>query len=377
MSPLTADPVGPALASAVTGLDLVALLLLLHVWVVVVGLTAATDSRSGIDWADRRIHLRLWQYAILTLAATVLVWLPFAVGTYPFLENSPFGSGRSPVVLVAVGGVLVGGGCYFFGGFLTALRSLVALRLAERVDAGAVDRGRVVVSGRVVPLGDPLESPLTGREAVWYVLEADREASSDDGGDSNVGTDEWLSRSGFEYSAAPPRVLEDRREPFAIDGEAGRVVVDPAGATCRLERTASKRLTADEQPPEPLAAPLRDLPEFEPSDVSRTVYESTLEAGETATVLGVARPSERDGAELEENVENVASGSREVRPSTVADVPTVTAGGSRSSFVVRAGSERQLARHLRETIAGCLLAAIAMTASGIALLWWLAGHGLP
>ncbi|WP_222918772.1 E3 ubiquitin ligase family protein [Natrinema sp. SYSU A 869] len=352
MGPLAATAIGATSASAITGLDLAVLLLLLHVWGFVVGVDVYNDdAASGLDWATRRIHVGTRPYAVLMLVATVIVWLPFAVGSYPFLGNAPIGRSRGVVVPVAVGGLLVGSGFYFLGGLLTTLRSYATLRRATSTAPGAADHGLVAVSGRVVPLREPLVAPLTGRDAVWYRLTATT-TSSKDAKKPGGGADDSLFRSVLTYSTDPARVIADQRTSFALEADTGRVVVDPTDAACRLERPVSKRVAADESLPEPLATRLWESADLETSDRDRRYRESVLEVGETATVLGIAE-SEGGGTSI------------------------VATDDSIADFVVAPGGERQVARALRETIAGCVFATVVLTGGGFALLWWLAGHGLP
>ncbi|AFO56054.1 MULTISPECIES: GIDE domain-containing protein [unclassified Natrinema] len=352
MASLTASAIGTVTAAAISGLDLVVLLGLLHVWGLVVGIDAANDNvLSGLDWARRRFHVGTRLYALLMLGATVVVWLPFAVGSYPFFGAGPVGGSQRVIVPIAVGGLLVGSGWYFLGGLLTTLRSYVSLRRATVTDAGAVEGGLVAVSGRVAPLREPLEAPLTGCDAVWYQLAATTLRSADDE-DWPGGAADSLLRSVMTYSTDPPRLLADRRTPFAIETDTGRVVVDPTAAACRLERTASRRIAADERPPEPLASRLREAADFEISDRDRCYREGALAVGETATVLGVADSA--DGR-----------------------VSIAATDDWRTDFIVAPGGTREVARALRETIGGCALAAVVLIGSGTAFLWWFAGHGLP
>ncbi|QCW02208.1 GIDE domain-containing protein [Natrinema pallidum] len=352
MDSLAASSTGPATAAAISGLDLVVLLGLLHVWGLVVGIDAANDDvLSGLDWTRHRLHVGTRLYALLMLGATVVVWLPFAVGSYPFFGTGPVGGSRRVIVPIAVGGLLVGSGWYFVGGLLTTLRSYVTLRRATVTDAGAVEGGLVAVSGRVTPLREPLEAPLTGCDAVWYQLTATT-LRSEDAEDRADGAADSLLRSVLTYSTDSPRLLADRRLPFAIETEAGRVVVDPAAAACRLERRASKRIAAEECPPEPLASRLREAADFETSCHDRCYHEAVLAVGETATVLGVADAT--DGRE------SIAA-----------------TDDWHTDFIVAPGGTHEVARALRETIGGCALAAAVLIGSGTALLWWLAGHGFP
>lgn len=111
---------------SITGLDFVALLLLLHVWLIAVLLTYYQDGPFdlGIDWADRRIDLNWRSLAVLWLAATVVAWLPFALGEYPWPSR--------PTLFLAVGGgAMVWGGFYFLGGLVATLRSYAAIAAGE------------------------------------------------------------------------------------------------------------------------------------------------------------------------------------------------------------------------------------------------------
>ena len=67
-------PGAAALLKSITGVDAVALLLLLHVWLIAVLPTYYQDGPFvlGIDWADRQIDLSWRSLAVLWLVATVV-----------------------------------------------------------------------------------------------------------------------------------------------------------------------------------------------------------------------------------------------------------------------------------------------------------------
>lgn len=65
--------------------------------------------------------------------------------------------------VAGVAGVYVG--LYCFGAALENLRSFLAYRRIDPVDVANVDEGPIVVSGRVVPLEEPIQTPVSGTDA--------------------------------------------------------------------------------------------------------------------------------------------------------------------------------------------------------------------
>ncbi|SDR10641.1 GIDE domain-containing protein [Natronobacterium texcoconense] len=342
----------------VTGFDAVALALLLHVWLVVVGLAVWNDdARTGVAWVDRRVHVSTRLYATLLFLAVLAVWLPFAVGQYPVGPANPFGRSRTAFGTFVIAGLLVGVGFYFLGGVVTNLRSYVAFRRSTPTDAGEVTSGSVQVSGTVVPLEEPLEAPVTGGEAVCYRLSATRVVDDDDErlqGDSDYQFGSTSAGATTLDSALVDQttLLEERRTPFAVRDDTGRVVVDPEGAQLRLDRTASEPVPGDSRPSDPLATHLLESSDLEPTDRNRIYHEEALRPSEEVTVVGIANELSDDATE-----------------------PTITAGDTVTEFVVAPGCEETTERHFRRTIAGCSIAALASSSVGLSILSWLAGHG--
>ncbi|MDQ2051928.1 GIDE domain-containing protein [Natronolimnohabitans sp. A-GB9] len=344
----------------VTGLDIVVLVLLLHVWLLVVGLAAWNDdARTGVRWIDRRIHMSTRLYGTMMLLAVLAVWAPFAVGQYPIGPTNPFGHSRTAFGTVVIAGLLVGTGFYFLGGVVTNLRSYVAFRRSRPTSAGAVTSGPVQVSGTVVPLEKPLEAPVTGAEVIWYRLSATRVADDDD--------ERLQEASDYQFGSTPAgdttldsvlvdqtTRLEERRRLFAVRDDTGRVAVDPSAAELRLERTASEPVPGDSTPSEPLATHLLETNELELSDRNRIYHEEALRPGEEVTVVGVATEP------------NDAAGD---------DEPTITAGETGTEFVVASGCAETTERHFRRTIVSCSVAAVVASSVGLSMLSWLAGHG--
>lgn len=123
----------------IAGVDVLVLLLLLHGWLIVVGIAAyADDASSGVRWVDRRVSLSVRLYATFMLAATVVVWLPFALGEYPLRQEAvSWGDyavsvrrSRTIVLIASVAAVCVGAGFYCLGGLATTLRLYVGFRRA-------------------------------------------------------------------------------------------------------------------------------------------------------------------------------------------------------------------------------------------------------
>ncbi|AFZ74155.1 GIDE domain-containing protein [Natronobacterium gregoryi] len=351
----TAPPLQPAVL--VTGFDAVALVLLLHVWLVVVGLAVWNDdARTGMAWVDRRIHLSTRLYATLLFLAVLAVWVPFAVGQYPIGPANPFGRNRTVVVAFGVAGLLVGAGFYFLGGVVTNLRSYVTFRRSTPTDARDVTSGPVQVSGTVVPLEEPLEAPVTGDDAVCYRLSATQVIDETDG--------RLQEREDDQFGSTPARaptlgsalvdqtsLLKERRTSFAVRDETGQVDIDPDRAQLRLERTASEPVPDDSRPSDPLATHLLESTDLDPTDGNRIYYEESLRTDTEVTVVGVASGSDT-GSE-----------------------PTITAGDTVAEFVVAPGCGETTARHFRRAIVGCSGAAIASSSVGLSILALLAGHG--
>ncbi|RKD94886.1 GIDE domain-containing protein [Halopiger aswanensis] len=351
----------PLPAATITGIDVLVLLLLLHLWLLVVGLAVWNDeAQTGVAWVDQRIHMSNRLYGALMFLAVVVVWLPFTLGGYPFGANNPFGRSRTVLIPVAAGGLLVGSGFYFLGGVITNVRSYLAFRLTDPVDAETVDSSRVRITGEIVPADDPLEAPLSGSDAVCYQL-SQTQVAFEDSLETDAGAGAATTGLLSSLVDGTERVA-DRRRPFWLRDDTGRVLVDPGGAELRLERTASQPVATDERPPEPIATRLREAVDDgdERRDQDRVYHEAVLEPGATVSVLGVAVAPE-DRAVAGESGDN-------------SNVPLITAGESSSEFIISPVRADGIDRHYLVTLFGCALAALASIGSGFGLLWLLAGY---
>ncbi|NUC71828.1 hypothetical protein HTZ84_05795 [Haloterrigena sp. SYSU A558-1] len=266
---------------------------------------------------------------------------------------------------------------------MTTLRSYLRVRRTPVTDAGDVvgDGSPVRVSGTVRPLEEPLKAPLSGREAVCYELSVTREgvAESDDEPETTRSGRGASFLSFADATLRETRPIDDRRTAFLLEDETGRVAVDPADATLRLEETESTDVPAGERLSGSLRTHLAET-DYDPTEHRETYREATVEPGDELTVVGVARG--RDRAKPDRNVRQVPNarddGSRPDRADESAlaleALPTVTDGEeSGSEHIVAVGCERRVDRRFRRTIAGCALAGLALTGSGLLALSLVAG----
>ncbi|SDK73818.1 GIDE domain-containing protein [Natronorubrum texcoconense] len=371
--------------SSITGLDLLALLLLLHVWLVGVGL-AAYSERSGLPWSQR-IDLGIRQYALLALLATVVAWLPFALGdTYPIALGGARSERRLAIVLLIGSFAAVWAGFYYAGGAVTSLRSYAAVRRTPVVDAAAVETGRVQVSGTVRTSTDSREAPLSGRDAVCYDLTVARDLVEDESTSDGDGVDTGGSTGLLSSAFRETIPVDDVRTTFVLEDETGRIAVDPTDAALRLETETTAVVPNGDRPSGSLLRYLVRETEYEATERRERYRETRIEPGDELSVIGVARPDSStesiDTAELISRGESRDSSERDAESgptskanSRLTSLPTITASDSFGEFVVASGCERSVDRQFRRTIAGCTLAAVALTGTGISLLWLLAGHG--
>lgn len=133
------------------------------------------------------------------------------------------------------------------------------------------------IAGMVVPIGEPLIAPLTGRACVYYETEVVRAVG--------LGLDPW----DVEYRFA----TEKRGVPFLTDDGTGTAVVDPLRAILLLDadvdrwsKTRDPEATAEDAFLNRIGRRRRGLL-FE----KRLHFkESIIEAGERIAVVGVALP---------------------------------------------------------------------------------------
>ena len=377
MTSLGVQSVPVLAASGSTVLDaygpaLLALVLLLHVWLLVVGLAYWQDSaKTGIAWIDRRVHVSPRLYAVLMLAATVVVWLSLLVPGTPLDSELLPRRARGGLFVFAVGGLLVGAGFYLFGGVLTNLRPYFRLRRTKPTVAGDVDPvdGLVQVSGRVRPAELTLTAPVSGSETVCYQLSRTRTRTTEAEGAadstprrSETSTSPPSSRDPLSTFVDETHTIADERVPFVLEDETGRVAVDPTDAQLRLERTAAEHVPADERPSDRLASYLVESTDDDlRTDQTRIYCEATLECGTEVTVLGIATEGERGDSSL--------------RDDSRAPTATITAGESVREVIVAPGCETETARHFRGAIVWCGLGGVALIGVGLWLLGVLGGPG--
>lgn len=381
--------------SSVTGLDLVALLFLLHVWAAVVAIaTYANGPESGVRLAGRRVSIGSRLYAAVTLLATIVVWLPFAAGEYPFWPGED-GTGTVQGIFFAtvLAAAAVGAGFYFLGGALSTAGSALGLRRTGPTDIAAVEPGLVSVAGTVVPIDEPLSSPMTETDAVWYRLSATTEPATTAAPEkmteteATTGTDAqrsataltgaietlrgWLGSSDTERTAS--RQLDIEHAPFRLEDETGAIVVDPTHATVELGTTEARerdqeRVQASESPPEPLATHIQSMRYVEDVDRDRTYREATLEPGETVRVVGIARRPE--AGRTTAHSEPAPQTQHQPRPRHL----VAARKPSTELFIARDREFGVGSTWFRKTVIHCLFWAATAIVGGSAVLWWLAGH---
>lgn len=405
----------------ITGLDLLALVLLGHIWAVVVALAihannADPDPESGARWAGRRFSLGMRLYAGTLLLATVVVWLPFAVGGYPFWpEAADSGTARGAFFATALGGIAIGGGFYLLAGGVVAAVTSYRLRQEGPTAIGGVDDGLITVSGTVVPTTatgpsggsgtstttvtnttnttnttgttnantNTLSTPLTGTTAVWYRLIAtDTESATSSSLLSRL-SNSVTTRLGIG-TPNETHQLECDHVPFVLEDDTGRIRVDPAHAAVALESTTT-RVRASETPPDRLAAWLRGARYAGDVDRERTYHETVLEPGIDVTVVGIVRSEAADaGAIMDVDVDV------DVDADTDSDIATDSAGQATATetnesplviaarkpstelFIEGGHDQTALARTwFRGTAVRGLLWGMAAIAAGSAALWWM------
>ncbi|OIB56494.1 GIDE domain-containing protein [Natrialba sp. SSL1] len=376
--------------STITGLDLVALVLLGHIWAVFVALAihadnADPDPESGARWAGRRFSLGTRLYAGTLLVATLVVWLPFAVGGYPFWpEAADSGTARGAFFATALGGIAIGGGFYLLAGGVVAAVTSYRLRQEGPTAIGGVDDGLITVSGTVIPTTDSetsggthtstntLTTPLTGTIAVWYQLTAtDADTATPSSFIARLSS--LLATRLRIGTANETQQLECDHVPFVLEDDTGQIRVDPAHAAVALESTTT-RVRASETPPDRLAAWLRDARYAADVDQERTYHETVLEPGAEVTVTGIARSKTADsGAAVDPTVATDGIGAT---PATETDgTPLVIAARKPTTelFIESGCDQTALARAwFRGTVDRGVLWGLAMIAAGSAALWWMA-----
>lgn len=182
------------------------------------------------------------------------------------------------VPVLIVGGI----GLFLFGAGLR--EAYLAIRLWRRraVPIGELDSasGTVTVAGRAERIDETVRAPLTGRDCLGYAWRIV-------GLRTVRGLDGRVEQSFHQLGRGQEAVR------FRLGDDSGSVVVDPAGATLRLNE-------------EHVADPLRDpIDRGEVSltgvthDGPRQYYEARIDDGETIVVQGSVRPSEEPRLDVE------------------------------------------------------------------------------
>lgn len=250
------------------------------------------------------------------IAVAVLAIVGFALlftGVLPgFTAPEPPTEGSFWGVAIPLGlGVLT----FYFGWREFRKVQLVRNTPTSKVRSLAV--GAAEVEGQARPVEEPLTSPLTGKDAVFYELEFKEQKGK--GSDSS-------SRIVYEFRD---------HVPFQIDDGTGAVRVAPEGADLQIDQEEKVTIPPDEDPPEKLATWAEEEAYLEgerydpgagPAESSffriarepreelsselssssgkrRWVEERVLEADETAFVWGAAH--RRDGARSTDNERNL------------------------------------------------------------------------
>lgn len=207
---------------------------------------------------------RSWKlYAKIGLAFAIALALLVPM---PALMQDP-GTSHGWFALVGLGM----GGLFLVGGWKGYKRAqLVRDTPTSKVRSLAV--GVAEVKGEAEPVGEPLVSPLTHREACMYSLHVERHDPDDEGSDWDT-----VLR------------LSDQ-VPFRVDDGTGKARVEPQGADLEIEVEAEVRVDDGEEPPAALG-----------------------EWAEAEGMVDAADPPDREGAGgwLEDRVDSLSAGRAE------------------------------------------------------------------
>lgn len=192
------------------------------------------------------------------------------------LDGVTMPTGLGQLVLLAVGLAIA---LVALGYGVTELRTAYRMQTTagHTVATVATHPGPVEIEGIVSPTAETLTAPFTGADCVVYEYTIE-ELRRDEDGDRT-----WKTIDSGE-----------KRVPFRVDDGTGSIVVEPAGATLRLDRERVVRAQEHERPP---AAIGRFLSTLEVDGVGidlgrnrdRRYTERRIDVGEPVYVFGPVR----------------------------------------------------------------------------------------
>lgn len=219
----------------------------------------ACDARGVFERLDRK-----WRFGRTAAEVTGFVW---AVG---FVIPVIHGRGwlDSTAVGVASALAMIGGGL-LLGRAVDNVRPFLDLRSAPGPDIGAVEPGRVAVSGTVQTDERVVEAPFSGTVVACCSIRVLESVSSGQGYGLEVVHEGQFGR------------------PFELVDATGRIEVDPSKATLELNRDFRSEVGSADDVTEPVRAYLSERG-VEETDGRRIFTESRLEPESVATVVGEA-----------------------------------------------------------------------------------------
>lgn len=172
----------------------------------------------------------------------------------------------APWTSLLLGAIFLAGLVPLLGGAVS-LGQLLRLWVRDRANPAGVPSGLVSLAGtaRAVEGREPVRSPLTGTESLAFAVEIAREGG-------RPARPEW-------------ETVATRQDevPFVLDGEHGRVFVDPVGVTLAFD-PADERVVDGES-----AEDLPNVPGFEPPEGERyRVRERRVDVGQPIELTGIA-----------------------------------------------------------------------------------------
>lgn len=193
-----------------------------------------------------------------------------------------------PFLAIGIGGFLFAGSAFLSAG--RQITGAVHSSVTDPVDPGELpESGHAVVHGRITAGPNGLATgPFSGRDCVAYRYGIEQQ--SDDVG--------WWEVVDSEHT-----------RPFVLEGDLGRVLVDPGDESLGIEVDGTDEIAATEQLPEttrarlqsdrPFADDVADLALAGAVDEPRRYAEGILETGQTAYVYGAVTDDPTHGTKID------------------------------------------------------------------------------
>lgn len=329
-----------AAADRIGVFDAVLLVGLLGAWALL-SIAWAYGNERKLERLERRRGIGPRVGSALGLLCVGGIWLPLAVGDWRAVGELTLTLGLLPVL----------GGGYYLAGAVANARAYLAMRRREPTPIADLDGGLAEVQGTARPSdAGTVTAPFSRAETLCYLASVEERTPEYEAASSGRG-----SLAASAVGSLPVVAVDDRRRPFVLEDDTGRIEVAVEDADLRLDPTEVLEVPEDEEAPGDVLTGLEERTDLVDVDRDRRYVEERLDPGDEVYVLGRAVGTSGEGRGTDD-------GERRIEP------PEGT-----PELLIAPGCESTVRSEFRRAVVGGAVAGVGLLAVGSLVLARAAG----